>query len=451
MIGSTISHYRILEKLGEGGMGTVYKAEDLKLKRTVALKFLPRELTGEPEAKARFVREAQAAATLSHPNICTIYEIDEYEGQFFIAMECCTGETLKDKMARGPLKLEEALDLAGQIAAGLGKSHEREIVHRDIKPANCFITSEGQVKILDFGLAKLTGQTRVTRTGTTLGTAAYMSPEQAQGKATDHRSDIWSLGVVLYEMLTGRLPFPGENAPALMYAIVNEKQPPLTTLNTDIPLEVEQLVDRALAKTPEKRYQNAAEVRAALSDLQASLDLLPKRSQLHLKLLRRRRTIAASMVASALVVALAILSIRYFVLAGGKIDSIAVLPFENLSGASEDDLVEGMTLELTAALGQLSGFAKVMPYRSMKMYKGTDKTVADIAERTGVKALVAGTISEDGTLIKAIIEMIDGSSERLLWTQAFESERRNLMGMMDDIRNEILARADIYLTPAEET
>jgi serine/threonine protein kinase len=215
MIGQTISHYKILEKLGEGGMGVVYKAEDTKLGRKVALKFLPPYLTRDSEAKTRFTQEAKAASALDHPNVCTIYEVGETgEGQLFIAMACYEGEILKERIARGPLPLEEAIDIAQQIGRGLTKAHAKEIVHRDIKPANIFVTDDGLVKILDFGLAKLVGQTRLTRKGTTMGTVAYMSPEQAHSEEVDHRTDVWSLGVVLYEMVTGELPFRGEHEQA---------------------------------------------------------------------------------------------------------------------------------------------------------------------------------------------------------------------------------------------
>jgi serine/threonine protein kinase len=208
MIGQTISHYKILEKLGGGGMGVVYKAEDTKLKRLVALKFLPTELTHDEEAKVRFVHEAQAASALDHPNICNIHEIDETDdGRIFICMAYYEGETLKEKIERGPLPIDQTLDLTLQIAQGLAKAHEHGITHRDIKPANVMITKDGIAKIVDFGLAKLAGQSRLTQTGSTLGTMAYMSPEQARAEVVDHRTDIWALGVVLYEMLTGQLPF----------------------------------------------------------------------------------------------------------------------------------------------------------------------------------------------------------------------------------------------------
>jgi len=261
MIGKIVSHYHILEKLGEGGMGVVYKAEDLKLKRTVALKFLPPELTRDPEAKERFIQEAQAASALDHPNICTIHEIDQTEdGQMFIVMACYEGETLKKKVASGQLSVDSVIDIAIQIAQGLAKAHEHGIIHRDIKPANVMITNDGVAKILDFGLAKLAGQVGITKTGITMGTIAYMSPEQARGEEVDNRTDIWSLGVVLYEMLTGQLPFKGEYEAAMMYSIVNEAPEPVTKLRSDAPVELERIVNKALAKTREARYDSATEL-----------------------------------------------------------------------------------------------------------------------------------------------------------------------------------------------
>ena len=255
MIGETISHYRIIAKLGEGGMGEVYQAEDTKLDRSVALKFLPAELTRNPEAKARFVQEARAASALDHPNICTIYEVDETnEGRLFIAMACYEGETLKERIARGPLPLDETFDIARQVAGGLAKAHERDIVHRDIKPANIFITHDGLVKILDFG---------VTRTGTTLGTAAYMSPEQARGEDVDHRTDIWSLGVVLYEMVTGRRPFQGDYEQAVVYSILNTEPNAPSQLRKDIPRIIENITIKTLQKNREDRYENLQELLAA--------------------------------------------------------------------------------------------------------------------------------------------------------------------------------------------
>ena len=265
MVGQTISHYQILEKLGQGGMGIVYKAQDLKLDRLVALKFLPPHLDQSEEEKARFIQEAKAASALDHPNICTIYEIDEtVDGQIFIAMGFYEGETLKKKVNSNQLSVDSVIDIAIQIAQGLGKAHQQGIVHRDIKPVNVMITKDGAAKILDFGLAKFAGQTRLTKTGTTVGTPAYMSPEQINLLDVDHRTDIWSLGVVLYEMITNHLPFRGEYEQAVMYSIINEKPEPLARYKTGVPDGLQHIIDKALDKDRETRYQHADDLLADL-------------------------------------------------------------------------------------------------------------------------------------------------------------------------------------------
>ncbi len=266
MTGRTISHYKVLEKLGQGAMGEVWKAEDLDLKRTVALKFLSREMLGEEEVKARLIREAQAAASLDHPNITTVHGIHEDAGETFIAMAYIDGPSLADKIKERPLPLEEALDVAVQIAEGLQEAHERKVVHRDIKPSNVMLDRRGRVKIMDFGLAAVADRTRLTKSGTTLGTPAYMSPEQAQGQAVDRRTDVWALGVVLHEMLTGKHPFPGDYEQAVVYSIINEDPEPITARRSGLPTAVDRIANRALAKEPSERYQHADEM---LVDLRA--------------------------------------------------------------------------------------------------------------------------------------------------------------------------------------
>ncbi len=251
--------YKIIDVVGKGGMGIVYKAEDTRLKRNVALKFLPPGLTKDKEARDRFVLEAQAAAALSHPNICTIHEIDEEVGRSFIVMEYVEGESLKNKIDKGPIAIEEAVDTAIQVAEGLEEAHRKEIVHRDIKSANIMITEKGQAKIMDFGLAKVKGGTLLTREGTTLGTVAYMSPEQARGEEVDHRTDIWSLGIVLYEMLSGQLPFVGDREASILYSVVHEEAKPVTAWNPKISSELQQIIDRCLKKKPEARYRSTAD------------------------------------------------------------------------------------------------------------------------------------------------------------------------------------------------
>jgi Tol biopolymer transport system component/predicted Ser/Thr protein kinase len=266
MIGKTVSHYRIMEELGRGGMGVVYKAEDIKLKRTVALKFLPSELTKDPEAKKRFIHEAQAASALQHHHVATVHEINETEdGQIYICMDYYPGEALNVKMKGKPLSVDEAVHIAIQIARGLDKAHQKGIVHRDIKPGNAVLSEDGIVKIVDFGLAKLSGRSKITQEKSTIGTTAYMSPEQTGGKEVDHRTDIWSLGVILYEMIAGKKPFCGDYEQAVIYAILNEDPRPLTSLRTDVSTELERIVNKAITKNPKERYQHIDEI---LVDLQ---------------------------------------------------------------------------------------------------------------------------------------------------------------------------------------
>ena len=272
MVGTTISHYRITEKLGEGGMGVVYKAEDTKLKRTVALKFLAAHLLNDEETNVRFHREAEAAAALTHSNIAVIYDIDESDGQSFIAMEFVEGLSVSDKVAERPLKLEEALNIAIQATQGLQAAHERGVIHRDIKSANLMVTPQGQVKIMDFGLAQLADRSKLTETTTVLGTPSYMSPEQAVGDKTDRRTDLWSLGVVLYEMVTGRLPFEGERQEAVLYGISNEELEPVTALRAGLPMELEWIIGKALAKDREERYQHAEDLLVDLRSLRKKLE-----------------------------------------------------------------------------------------------------------------------------------------------------------------------------------
>ena len=271
MVGQTISHYKIIVKLGEGGMGVVYKAEDTRLDRPVALKFLASHLLEDQEARRRFTREAKAAAALDHPNICTIHEIDEAAGQTFLAMAYVEGRTVQDKVKERPLKIEEALDIAMQSAGGLQAAHKKGVVHRDIKSANLMVTPEGNVKIMDFGLAQLAEHSQLTKTATILGTPAYMSPEQARRERADLRADIWSLGVVIYEMVTGRLPFEGERQEAVLYAIGNEEPEPITALRAGLPMELERIVAKSLAKDREDRYQHVEDMLVDLRRLSKEL------------------------------------------------------------------------------------------------------------------------------------------------------------------------------------
>jgi serine/threonine protein kinase len=325
--GSTVAgRYKIIEELGRGGMGIVYKAEDMKLKRTVALKFLPPELIHISEVKDRFMREAQAAAALDHPNICTVHEVDEADEKTFISMAYVEGQSLKKKIESGPLELDEALRIATQVAEGLEEAHKKGIVHRDIKSANIMVTEKGQAKIMDFGLARMAGGTLLTKEGMTLGTIAYMSPEQARGEEVDQRTDIWSFGVVLYEMLCGQLPFKGERDQAVVYSILKEKPKPITDLKAEIPVSLEQVVSKALEKNPNKRYQHMAEL---LDDLRSiSEGIVPEEIRARVrkaKLLKRKRAILYAGTAG-LIIIIAVIALSLFTGRAEAIDSIAVLP-----------------------------------------------------------------------------------------------------------------------------
>jgi serine/threonine protein kinase len=272
MIGHTISHYKILDTLGEGGMAIVYKAEDTKLKRTVALKFLSRKALGSEQARKRLFREAQAAGTLDHPNICTVHDIEEQEGQTYIVMTYVDGESLQQRIESGPLSLQDSSDIGIQIGQGLQAAHEMGIVHRDVKSGNVLITRKGVVKICDFGLALLADMSRLTPVGTALGTVSYMSPEQALSKKVDHRTDIWSLGVVLYEMLAGHRPFRGDNAQSVMRGILKQHPPPVSGLRPQAPADLDRVLAKALAKHAEERYQHVDDL---LVDLRVLLKQLP--------------------------------------------------------------------------------------------------------------------------------------------------------------------------------
>ncbi|MBI3005652.1 MAG: protein kinase [Ignavibacteriales bacterium] len=448
MIGQTISHYKILEKLGEGGMGVVYKAQDLKLDRLVALKFLPPHLATDEKDKQRFIQEAKAASSLDHPNICNVHEVDETpDGQLFIVMAMYDGESLSKKIGKSPLKIEEALDIAAQVAEGLQAAHEKGITHRDIKSSNIIVTEKDRAIIMDFGLARSVGTSKLTKTGSTLGTVPYMSPEQARGEKVDHRSDIWSLGVVIYEMVTGQLPFRSQYNEAIVYSILNENPQPLTALRSGIPLEMERIVHKCLEKNPSGRYQHADELMVDLRKLKSQIGkaIVPLKPFL---LLRSKSFMYAGVVmALALVVLLALPLFR------GKeetIQSIAVLPFENLSGdATQEYFVDGMTDALIADLGKISAL-RVISRTSVMQYKKEKKPLAQIAKELNVDAVVEGSLLRSGNQVQVRARLLSAPSERQLWSQTFNRDVRETIQLQNALTSAIVEEIKPQLRTQEQ-
>jgi serine/threonine protein kinase/tetratricopeptide (TPR) repeat protein len=445
--------YTIIEELGRGGMGVVYKAEDTKLKRSVALKFLPQELTHISEVKERFIREAQAAAALHHPHICTVYEFDEAEETTFISMAYIEGQSLRKKIESGPLELEKTLRIATQVAEGLQEAHKKGVVHRDIKSANIMVDERGQAKIMDFGLARMTGTTLLTQEGTAMGTIAYMSPEQARGEKIDHRTDIWSLGVVLYEMLTGQLPFKGDHEQAVIFSILKEKPEPITSIKADIPESIEQVVNKAFEKSPDKRYQSVDELLDDLKSITAGIVPEEIKARLRKEKLRKRKRAILYAGAACMIIILAVLGFTLFKPPPETIDSIAVLPLENLTGNTElEFFAEGATDELIGHLAQISGLRRVISRTSVMKYKETDKSLPEIAEELGVDAVVEGSVYQAGESVRIRVQLIDAlPEERNLWTQTYERAATDVLVMYSEMAQAIADNSKIVLSVDEET
>ncbi len=446
MIGQTVSHYKILDHLGGGGMGIVYKAEDTRLKRTVALKFLPPTLTTDSEAKERFIQEAQAASALQHNNICVVYDIDETDDkQLFISMEYLEGETLKKKIERGPIKIEAAIEIAVQVAQGLARAHEHGIVHRDVKPANIMITSDGIAKIVDFGLAKLSGRTMLTKTGSTLGTAAYMSPEQARGESADHRTDIWSVGVLLYEMLTGKRPFEAEYENALLYSILNSEPEPITGLRTGIPMELERIVGKCTAKLPGNRYQHVDEV---LVDLRKAQLETPATATSKKKARRLPLPIGGAIALVALATLAYIFLLPKPVPQGDK--SVAVLPFLNLSAEGPHAyFAAGLHDELLTQLSKV-GALKVISRTSVMGYEGTATPLRQVARELGVGSVVEGSVQVVGDRLRVNVQLIDAATDTHLWAERYDRKLDDAFAIQSEVAQQIVAAVGGVLTSAEQ-
>ncbi|HYN04165.1 MAG TPA: protein kinase [Vicinamibacteria bacterium] len=441
MVGRTIAHYRVTSKLGSGGMGVVYEAEDTKLGRHIALKFLPAELAQDADSLARFQREARAASALNHPGICTVHAIDEHEGQHFIAMELLEGETLGERIRKGPFELGALLDLGTQIADALESAHSKGIVHRDLKPANIFVTPRGQAKILDFGLAKIerarpAGGTEhseaptaiqpneLTSAGTTMGTVSYMSPEQARGQLTDARTDLFSLGTVLYQMATGVLPFQGETSAVVFEAILNREPAPITQLVPALPAELGRLLEKALEKDRALRYQSATELKTDLLRL-------------------RRKTDSGG---------------RHAAEPGGSRSgahkaaeqSVAVLYFENLSGQKEDEyLRDGVTEDIITELSKIKGL-KVLSRQAVLPFRDKPVATAQVGQQLRAACVLAGSIRRGGSRLRISAQLVDVESDALLWSERYDREMADVFEVQDEIARKIAGALRVTLSPQEQ-
>jgi serine/threonine protein kinase/Tfp pilus assembly protein PilF len=411
MVGATVSHYEILEKLGAGGMGTVYKARDLKLERTVALKFLPPDLTRDPEAKLRLLREARTASALQHRNICVVYDVDETDdGRMFISMECIEGQTLNKRLAGDPLVVPEVLNIATQLVSGLAVAHETGIVHRDLKPANVMLMRDGTVKILDFGLAQSKTGVHLSTPALLLGTAAYMSPEQARGEQVDHRTDIWSVGIMLYEMVTGRHPFRSEYEQATLYAIIHERHAAVRSLRPDLPAALGKIIDRCLEKSPEKRFPHAGalleDLRRGGSDQRSSRDTGEK--------------------------------------------SIAVLPFADISPEKDNKYFsDGLTEEIIAKLSRLQR-VKIVSQNSVMHYERGAKTTQQIAAELRVQFLLEGSVRKHGSHLRITTQLIDAGQDTYLWAETYTGTTDQIFDIQEDVAGRIVKALKVRLTPDDK-
>ena len=465
MIGQTISHYQILEKLGEGGMGIVYKAHDTTLKRTVALKFLPERVNKDETAKARFLQEAQAAAGLNHPGICTIYGVEQHDSSIILAMEYVDGGTLRDFIAARKSSVDNTIHLAIQIGEALTEAHSKGIVHRDIKSDNIMLTSKGHAKVMDFGLAKLKGALKLTRTSSTVGTLAYMAPEQIQGGEVDIRSDLFAFGVLLFEMLTGNLPFRGEHEAAMMYSILNEQPDTIQKYIPDISATCERIIEKALEKNPDERYQSAADMVADLrrwrhetgnigrTTLEAT-KISPPPSRTTPPLPQERPVVLPSkgwLIAGGIGIAVVVIGLLLLhPWSGGTSDRkmLVVLPFENQSDSSKEYFADGLTEEITTRLSSLSGLG-VIARSSAKNYKGAKKSIKEMSSELGVDYILMGTVRWSGSQVRVSPELIKASSGVQVWAQALDAPFSDVFTLQSDIASKVANALDVKLLKPE--
>ena len=439
MIGRTVSHYRITSQLGVGGMGVVYEAEDTNLGRHVALKFLTASMGGDEALLQRFQREARAASSLNHPNICTIHGIEQFESEHFIVMELLVGESLADRVRHGPLDIESLLTLSVQIVDALESAHSKGIVHRDLKPANLFVTSRGQAKILDFGLAKIeqrggaekssmttaVRKDELTSAGSTVGTVSYMSPEQARGQVTDTRTDLFSFGTVLYQMATGALPFQGETSAVVFESILNRDPQPVSQVNPTIPAELGRIIAQALEKDRDLRYQSATDLKTALKRLKRDLD-------------SGGRHAAESS------------SSRAGTASGRREHSIAVLYFENLSGVKEDEyLRDGITEDITTELSKIKGL-KTFSRAMVLSYRDKSVTAGHVGKEMGASYVLVGSLRRAGARLRINAQLVDAATDFPLWSERYDREMKDVFEVQDEIAQKIAAALRITLSPQEQ-